>query len=207
MEIKFVKRHNYILPPKTRTLSTIQDRNCVTLDYQQTPVKSRYKPGKSPIKSPLNITTTSANIQTDNSKNRSFAVYSKQVAYRRLFKNWREYNEESGIKLNLSLFHNHFVDLCNNVFPFTMLREDFPNCIPTCSEQEEAYRDKRKARPSKYTNSMIYFREQGKPQLKKGFRSASKGKNDIKVKHVKAMSFGMHHGPSANTKWRRDMLL
>ncbi len=55
--------------------------------------------------------------------------HAKQIVYRSLFKNCYSNMEDRRFSENLSLFHDHFVRLCNNVYPFTMLKTEFPDYL------------------------------------------------------------------------------
>jgi len=50
----------------------------------------------------------------------------KQIVYRSLFKNCYSNIEDDRFMRKLSIFHTHFKDLISNVYPFTNLKQTFP---------------------------------------------------------------------------------
>ena len=64
--------------------------------------------------------------------------HAKQIVYRSLFKNCYSNAEDEGFLGKLSLFHDHFQNLCDNVYPFTRLKEAFLNRFATMDSRENA---------------------------------------------------------------------
>ncbi len=58
---------------------------------------------------------------------RAHVMHTKRVVYRRLFRNWCSNSEAEHAQRNLSLFHDHLARLCEHVFPFTLIKKDFPD--------------------------------------------------------------------------------
>ncbi len=63
--------------------------------------------------------------------------YAKQIVYRSLFKNCYSNIEDERFLKKLSIFHSHFEQLCDNVYPFTKLKQAFPNYLPQINTKLE----------------------------------------------------------------------
>ena len=67
--------------------------------------------------------------------------YAKQIVYRSLFKNCYSNLEDESFLGKLTIFHSHFERLCDNVYPFTKLKQAFPNYLPQINKELEMHRE------------------------------------------------------------------
>jgi hypothetical protein len=51
----------------------------------------------------------------------------KRTAYRSMYKNWYHETEDETNSKKLTIFHDYLMFLCENVYPFTKLKQDLPD--------------------------------------------------------------------------------
>ena len=69
----------------------------------------------------------------------------KQIEYRKLFKDWCRYHEKDDVKKGLTIFHDYFTNLQNNVYPFTLLKDNFEASMKRGSDSKRKPSTRRSA--------------------------------------------------------------